>query len=579
MRRRRCAPKASLRKHADNGGMTKRRPFSSLSDRPEGWNPLTLAALAGLWIAALPNWPLWRELLALPETSSVRGALFIVGFGVMVAALTAALLTLLAWHATIKPAIAVLLLVAAFGAHFMGTYGVVIDTAMMTSVVQTDPREIRDLLSLRLLGTLLLLAGLPLLLLWRLPVRGIGLRRQAGRNLLGIAALAVVLVALLFALFADLSGTMRNHRAMRYLVNPVNSIYALVDLVAKSQARPTGPPQAIGTDARILPRPTGAKPPLVVLVIGETARADHFALNGYARPTNPELAALDVLSFRHVLSCGTNTAASLPCMFSHLGKAAYESRDKGYENLLDLVQRAGMAVLWIDNQAGCKGLCNHVPHAYARDPIAGVPAMPATLCDSAECLDGALLHGIDARLAALPAVARGRGVLLVLHQMGSHGPAYFKRSPPDRKPFQPECTTNVLQQCDDTSLINAYDNSIAYTDHVLAQTILWLKQQEPRYDTSLLYLSDHGESLGESGLYLHGLPYAVAPVEQIHVPMLLWLSPQARADAHLQPACLSALRDAAFTHDNLFHSTLGLLGIRASEYKRSLDAFAACRAP
>ena len=540
-----------------------------------GWNPLTLAVLAGLWIAALSNWPLWQALLALPETASARGALFVAGFGVMVAALTASALALLAWRVTIKPAIAVLLLAAAFGAHFMGTYGVVIDTTMMTNIVQTDPREVRDLLSLRLLGSMLLLAGLPLLLLWRVPVRGIGFWRQAARNVIGVVTLALLLVALLFALFADLSATMRNHRTLRYLINPVNSLYALGDLAARSQAKPSGPPLPIGADAHILARAAGMKPPLLVLVIGETARADHFALNGYARPTNPELDALGVTSFRHVMACGTNTAASLPCMFSSLGKAAYESRERDHENLLDLVQRVGLAVLWVDNQSGCKGLCERVPNAYARDAIVGVPTLPAGLCDGDECLDEALLHGIDARLAALPAAARERGVLLVLHQMGSHGPAYYKRSPPQRKPFQPECTTNVLQQCAHAALINAYDNLIAYTDHVLAQTVDWLKRQTPRFDTAMLYVSDHGESLGEHNLYLHGLPYALAPVEQKHVPMLLWRGP----DDRLPSACLNARRDAALTHDHLFHTTLGLLGIRAAEYQVALDAFAICRAP
>ena len=562
--------------------MTTRRTFSGLSDdsrHAAGWNPLTLAVLAGLWMAVLPNWPLWRALAALPETNSARGALFIVGFGVMIAALTALLLTALAWRATIKPAITVLLIAAALGAHFMDSYGIVIDTTMMTNVVQTDPREVRDLLNLRLLGNFALLAGLPLFFLWRVPVSTRGFWRQAGRDVIGLVALALVLAALVFALFADLSGTMRNHRTMRYLINPLNSLYALVDIGLQSRTKPSGPPLAIGADAHILPRTAGTKPPLTVLVIGETARADHFALNGYGRPTNLQLAALDVTSFRNVMSCGTNTAASLPCMFSALGKSSYESRDRDHENLLDLVQHAGMAVLWVDNQAGCKGLCERVPNAYAHDPIAGVAALPAALCDGENCLDEALLHGIDARIKALPAAARDRGVLLVLHQMGSHGPAYFKRSPPDRKPFQPECTTNVLQQCERTALIDAYDNSIAYTDLVLAQTIAWLQQQAPSYDTSMLYVSDHGESLGENNLYLHGLPYAVAPIEQKHVPMVLWLGSRVPAQAAAQRACLVGQRDAALTHDNLFHSTLGLLGIRGAEYKQNLDAFAICRAP
>ena len=427
--------------------MNSSRVTKSTSDAPEGWNPLTLAVLASAWIATLPNWPLWRALLALPETASTRGGLFVIGFGVMIAALLTALLALLAWRVTIKPAIAVLLLAAAFGAHYMGSYGVVIDTTMMTNVLQTNPSEVGDLLSWRLLGSVALLAGVPLLLLWRAPVARVRIAPQAVRNLLVVIGALALLAALVFALFADLSTTMRNHRTMRYLINPVNSLYALVDLAAQSNAKPAGPPLTIGLDARILPRAEGTRPPLLLLVVGETARADHFALNGYARATNPALAALDVLSFRNVMSCGTNTAASLPCMFSSLGKAGYEDRDRDHENLLDLVQRVGMAVLWIDNQAGCKGLCDRVLHADT--------------CTGDDCLDETMVRGLDARITALPAEARARGVLVVLHQMGSHGPAYFKRSPPDRKPFMPECTTNVLQQCDRAALINAYDNSIA----------------------------------------------------------------------------------------------------------------------
>ena len=525
-----------------------RRPF----------NPLTLAVLAGAWIAALPNWPLWHALLALPENASTRGALFIAGFGVMIAALLVVLLAPLAWRATIKPAIALLLLAAAFGAHFMGSYGVVIDTLMITNVLQTDAREVRDLLSWRMLVTVTLLAGLPIALLWRAPLARTRVLPQAGRNLLALIAALLVLGALLFALFADLSATMRNHRSLRYLINPVNSLYALADLATQANKKPAGPPQPIGLDARVPPRPAGAPPPLVVLVVGETARADHFSLNGYARATNPELGALPVLSFGNVMSCGTSTATSLPCMFSHLGKAGFEAPHRDHENLLDLVQRAGMAVLWIDNQAGCKGLCDRVPHVDT--------------CGGDDCMDEALLAGLDERIAALPAAARARGLFVVLHQMGSHGPAYYKRSPADRKPFTPECTTNVLQQCDRAALINAYDNSIAYTDHVLARAIGWLERQRAAYEPTLLYVSDHGESLGENNLYLHGLPYAVAPLEQKHVPMLLWplAGPQAE--------CLRAHRQAALSHDHLFHSVLGLLGIAAAEYQPRLDALAPCRA-
>jgi lipid A ethanolaminephosphotransferase len=236
-----------------------------------------------------------------------------------------------------------------------------------------------------------------------------------------------------------------------------------------------------------------------------------------------------------------------------------------------------MAVLWLDNQSGCKGLCARVPNALASDRAPGAAPLPAGLCDGGECLDLALLHGLDARLDALPAERRARGVLLVLHQMGSHGPAYSRRSPPQLKPFQPECETTVLRQCARDALVNAYDNSIVYTDHVLAETIAWLGGQAARYAPMLLYVSDHGESLGENNLYLHGLPYAFAPREQVHVPMIAWFGPDGGGTADPRIACLKRHRDAALTHDHLFHTTLGLLGIEAREYRPALDAVAPCR--
>ncbi len=542
--------------------------LSRLPGRPaREWNPLTLAVLTALWIAAVANWPLWRALFALPESANTRGVLFALGFAGLIAALTLLPLALAAWRHAIKPAAALLLVPAAAGAHFMGTYGVVIDSTMMTNVLQTNPTETRDLLSLRLILSLLLIAALPIAWMWRLPLQQRRLGTQLGRNLIGMLGALAIGGVLLFAIFADLSATMRNHKSLRYLINPHNSFYALGVLAHQANAKPAGPPLPIGQDAALAARPATAKPPLFLLVIGETARADHFSLNGYTRPTNAKLATLDVVSFRDVTSCGTNTAASLPCMLSHLGREAYGARERDQENLLDLAWRAGLAVLWIDNQAGCKGTCERVPHAQASQ------GAPSELCSEGDCLDDALLHGLDERIAALPAERRARGLLLVMHQMGSHGPAYWRRSPADGKPFLPECETNVLQQCDRQALVNAYDNSIVHTDRVLARSIAWLERQRAAFEPLMLYVSDHGESLGENGLYLHGLPYAVAPREQKHVPMLVW-TPSAD-----QRHCLAAQRDAPLSHDHLFHSVAGALGIQASEYRAAFDLFAACRAP
>lgn len=533
------------------------------------FNPLTLVWAASLWMAAFANWPLWRALQAMPEVSGPRGAVFMLAFGLIVAALTALVLSVAAWRWSVKPVVALSLVAAAAGAHFMGTYSTVIDPTMMVNVLQTNARESRDLLSLRLLVTALLLAALPLAWLMRAPVQRLNPWRQLRRNLLGALGALALVVALLALFFADMSSTMRNHKSVRYLVNPLNSFYALAAVSARAQAAPSGPPEAAGLDARLVVR-DASRPPLLLLVLGETARADHFSLNGYGRPTTPQLAARGVLSFHNVSSCGTSTAASLPCMFSLEGKSAFESASRPRENVLDVLQHAGLAVLWVDNQSGCKGVCDRVPHAQAGD------RGTHRYCDQdGECLDEALLDGLDERIAALPAAQRERGVVVVLHQMGSHGPAYWRRSPATLKPFQNECQTNVLQQCEQQALVNSYDNSIAYTDLVLARAIDWLKGQATRHQVALLYVSDHGESLGENQLYLHGMPYALAPRAQTHVPMLMWLDNPAQQG--LDAGCLPQQADAALTHDNLPHTLLGMAGVQTAVYRPGLDAMAPCR--
>ncbi|MCJ0762731.1 phosphoethanolamine--lipid A transferase [Variovorax sp. CYS-02] len=537
-------------------------------------HPAWLILLASLWIATACNVPLWRELLRLPELDNLRGLAFGAGFAVAIAAAVGALLTLLAWRWTLKPAIALFVLAAAFGAYFMMAYGVVIDTPMVTNVLQTNPRETLDLLNLRLLLTVLVLALLPLLWLWRTPVKRVPWLRRLFQNALLFIASCALLAGTLLLIFQDFSSVMRNHTQVRYLINPLNSLYALVDLASKPFQLDSNTLLPLGEDARLAPLPgKPARPPLLVLVLGETARSGNFALNGYGRPTNPKLAGEDVQSFRNAWSCGTSTAASLPCMFSHLGRQAFESRKANYENLLDVLQRAGLAVLWIDNQSGCKGVCDRV--AQADTSNLKVPG----LCEGGECFDEIMLNQLDQRIAALPAERRAKGVVIVMHQMGSHGPAYYKRVPAAFKKFQPECTSNALQDCAREQVVNAFDNTILYTDQFLSSVIGWLKAQEPRSLPAMLYVSDHGESLGENNLYLHGLPYSIAPDVQKHVPWITWLSPAFAQAGKVSTACLKQRLDAPLSHDNYFHSVLGLLHVQTAAYQPSLDMFRPCTTP
>ena len=311
----------------------------------------------------------------------------------------------------------------------------------------------------------------------------------------------------------------------------------------------------------------GHRPKLLVLAIGETVRSANFGLSGYARDTTPELRALDLVSYPRVQACGTSTEVSVPCMFAPVGRRDYdEERIHREQSLLHVLDRVGFKVHWLDNQSGCKGVCDGLPN----ERIAG-DADPA-LCDGERCLDAVLLP----RLAAV--AAEPGDMVVVLHLLGNHGPAYFRRYPDEFRRFRPTCDSGELSECSDAEIVNAYDNAILYTDHVLAAMIAYLQGLADR-DTALIYVSDHGESLGENGIYLHGLPYAIAPAVQREVPMLMWLSDGLLETTGVDESCLRAGASGDVAHDHLFHSILGLLDVTTTVREPSLDLFAGCRRP
>ncbi len=527
--------------------------------------------MGSLWLASIGNIALWMQVHQLPEVSGLRGFAFAMGFGLIITAALTLILSLFNWRWLFKPVLTAFFFSAASGAYFMVSYGIVIDSSMITNVIQTDTKEALDLLNWRMLISFFLLGLLPSWVLWKTPVKSLRWSQQAFSNTLTGAASILVIVAVLLAIFQDYASIMRNHTQLRYLVNPLNSFYAIGMVAAKPFQRENKTLLPLGRDAKVAALKPGEKPPLLLLVLGETARMGNFGVNGYERPTTPELAKENIVSLKGVMSCGTSTATSVPCMFSHLGKEEFESRKNNYESLIDVLNHAGLAVLWIDNQSGCKGVCERVPQVLTKE------LKHPTLCKDGECFDEIMLQEIDQRIQALPAERRAKGVVIVMHQMGSHGPAYYKRVPDNFKKFQPECKSNALQECSREQVVNSFDNTILYTDYFLAQAIQWLKKSEATAAPALLYVSDHGESLGENNLYLHGLPYRVAPDVQKRVPWITWLSPGFEKQSGLINTCLKNKTDTALTHDNYFHSVLGLMNVSSEVYQEKLDVHASCR--
>lgn len=467
---------------------------------------------------------------------------------------------LLLWPKTAKPLAAFFLMANAVCLYFMADYHIAIDKIMLLNALETDSAEAADLFNKKFFAFLLIGGVLPAVFFCRLKIRFAPLRREILLRLGLTAAGLAVAAAVIFPNYKYAAQFLRNNRSLKYQLLPVNYVGAVISAV-KIVSRTHHEPVAVGRDAVFRPYWQNGKPVLMVLVVGETARAQNFSLGGYPRDTNRDLLpyAGDLFYFANTVSCGTSTAVSLPCMFSAAGRRDFKPGSEVYtENLLDIFARTGYRVLWRENNSGCKNNCNRVE--------------TETFCRNYACKDEILLKDFVARANALAGNA-----LIVLHQQGSHGPAYYHRYPAAFERYAPACQTEDLSLCPQSEIVNAYDNSIAYTSHILAETVRRLKELSDRYNVIMLYVSDHGESLGENGIYLHAAPYMIAPEEQTRIPMLVWLDPDNADTLRIDRECLRKKTAGSWSHDNVFHTLLGLGGIKTSVYNPALDLISGCR--
>ncbi len=529
--------------------------------RRAAWHPLVLDAVLAALLTTVGNIPLWLALVRLSSPAhSMNRWVYITGFGLVLFTTLVAFLGLILWQPWRRVMGVVLITAAGMASYFMFAYGIVIDTGMVANALHTDASEVRGLLGWPLFLALALGVFLPSIWWCRARIIEMSWKRVLWQRGV-ILVLALTVMGLTTALiFKDLASNMRNHKSLRYMINPYNSIYATVRQMTKEKTQAARPLLPVGLDAVSRMSQTDAEAsPVVVVVVGETVRAANFGLGGYARDTTPRLAVLksqgDLTYFSNVLACGTSTQVSLPCMFSRLGRSGLDGPRE--ENVLDVFQRAGWSIFWLDNQSGCKGVCDRIPNRYVHE------LAPKRACEGDQCPDAVMAQLLPDLLDETSQNQKSRhGTALVLHQMGNHGPAYYLRSEPSTKKFLPECRTNVLSSCSQQEIVNAYDNAILETDLLLANLVEQLKKRSA--PTALLYVSDHGESLGENWLYLHGMPWALAPEEQKHVPMLLWMSPSMRERLDVRQDCLERVSAMPWSHDNLFHTLLGMAQISTS---------------
>ena len=481
---------------------------------------------------------------------------FLVSIAVLFSCLLVLAFTLIYTKYTIKPVLILILTISSLAGYFMNSYNIIIDDEMLMNVVETNPAEAMDLFSFKLLAYLILLGILPSYFIFKVHISYGSLRSEILSKLKRMAICLIIIAAILFSFSRFYTSFFREHKPLRQYTNPTAWIYATAKLIKNTffESKITVTP--IGLDAKIPSTDTDRE--LIILVVGEAVRADRLSLNGYYRKTTPLLEKEDVISFSNMYSCGTSTTVSVPCMFSIFSRDDF-SRKKGKstENLLDVLSHAGVSVLWRENNSTSKGTALRVPHENFRKPDKN------PICEDGECRDVGMLAGLQEYIDGIET----GDIFIVLHQMGNHGPAYYKRYPKEFEKFTPVCKTNQLEKCTAEEIGNAYDNALLYTDYFLSKVIDLLKQNSGMFEAAMIYLSDHGESLGESGLYLHGLPYSMAPDEQKRIGAVMWFGDSFKIDKN----ALRAKSGNTYSQDNLFHTILGLMEIETEVYDQSLD--------
>lgn len=468
---------------------------------------------------------------------------FIASLALFFTALTAMFFLAICFGRFTRWMLALFLVITAHSAYYMDHFGLVVDTVMIDNIIQTNRSELAGLITPTLIFNSVFLGIIPAWLILKITPNITDMRREIKTRLRFLALFLCLIILLIVPFIASYTSFIREHKLVRFAANPTYATYSAIKYATQqlSSIKKNTILNKTAEDAVLLDSPASKKE-LIIVVVGETARADRFSLNGYARDTNPLLSKLDVVNLDNVTACGTSTGVSVPCMFSSLGHKKYD-KEKALqqENILDVLSNNGVEVLWRDNNSDSKGVATRVKYEDFKSPTNN------PICD-VECRDIGMLSGLDKHIQS----HKNKDLLIVLHQMGNHGPEYYRRYPKEFERFKPACQTGELRDCSKQEIDNAYDNAILYTDYFLSEVIQFLKKYDGKYETAMLYVSDHGESLGEHGIYLHAAPYLLAPQEQTHVPAIVWLGKH----FEYQAKDLEPYKNQTFSHDDLFCTLL-----------------------
>lgn len=518
-----------------------------------------------IYITLVLNFPFLQKAAHAIIGLAQYNVLFLLSLPLFLFAIVLIIHSVFAWKWLLKPVLMITIIVSACLLYATISYGIVFDYGMVQNTFETDTAEAFSYVNGYATLFVLSFGVLPAGLIAVVEIKYQPFLAEVASRLKLILSSILVIALIASVFYSDYAAVGRNNKPLIGYITPYKMLDATVKYIKHHYLYP--PLVFTLLDAAPTIHRTDSKKHVTVMVLGETARAQNFSYNGYSHNTNQYTAHEKLISFSNMHSCGTATAVSVPCMFSRLSHTEYDNRQAdAQQNVVDIIAAAGANVLWISNNNGsCKGVCKRVPS------IQIIPQESHPLCDGEFCFDEVLLEPLNAKLSTLTHA----NTLIVLHMIGSHGPTYYKRYPQTQRTFTPDCPRSDIQNCTDEALMNTYDNTIAYTDYVLEKIITSLKRAaiDTEVNTSLIYVSDHGESLGENGIYLHGLPYSFAPESQTHIPMLLWAG---KENTDLAIDCIAAVKDTYLSHDNVFDILLGMMAVSTVSYSQQNDPFSPC---
>lgn len=424
--------------------------------------------------------------------------------------------------------------ISAIAVYFINTYGIIIDRTMIGNVFNTNYEESSSFFSFGLVLYVLFLGLLPSFFLFKFKI----IRPKLKSFLIHTGLTLLFLGVLVFANSTNWLWIDKNSKTLGGLVMPwsyvVNTSRYYSHINKKNKKQILLPDATIKDDEKSI----------AVLVIGESARSENFSLYGYDKNTNPLLSQIEGLKHFETESCATYTTAGLQCILEH------KDTGKLYEILPNYLFRNDVEVIWkTTNWGEPKVIIDNFQNKE----------MLRKNCEGPDCeYDGILLKGLKDEILA----SKKNKILVVLHTSTSHGPTYFEKYPKQFEKFTPVCKSVELANCTQEELINAYNNTILYTDYIVANLIDDLKQLK-EYKSTMIFISDHGESLGEKGLYMHGIPASLAPKEQLEIPFIVWTSDNSR----------KVKENQGHSQHNIFHSVLDFLAIDSPIYEQDMSIF------